>query len=86
LSLTHTHWGGSDHTLTDNVRYSKYLPIPLTSVDQSTAQLGEAAAQLAMDLVAKKVDKPKNILLPPSLVVRSSTIGSSAQQPLVCPA
>lgn len=64
----------------DNVRYSKYLPIPLTSVDQSTAQLGEVAAQLAMDLVAKKVDEPKNILLAPTLVVRRSTIGSVAQQ------
>jgi LacI family transcriptional regulator len=54
----------------DNVRYSKY-----------TAQLGEAAAQLAMDLVAKKVDKPKNILLRPSLVVRNSTVGFAGQPP-----
>jgi LacI family transcriptional regulator len=30
----------------DNVRYSQYLQIPLSSVDQRTAQLGEAAAQL----------------------------------------
>jgi len=60
----------------DNVRYSKYLQIPLTSVDQSTAQLGVAAAQLALDLIAKKVDKPKTILLAPTLVVRQSTIGS----------
>jgi len=59
----------------DNVRYSKYLQIPLTSVDQSTGQLGVAAAQLALDLIAKKVDKPKTILLAPSLVVRQSTIG-----------
>jgi DNA-binding LacI/PurR family transcriptional regulator len=62
----------------DNVRYSKYLQIPLTSVDQSTAQLGVAAAQLALDLIAKKVDKPKTILLAPSLVVRQSTIGDGA--------
>lgn len=60
----------------DNVRYSKYLQIPLTSVDQSTAQLGVAAAQLALDLIAKKVDKPKTILLAPTLVVRQSTIGA----------
>ncbi len=64
----------------DNVRYSKYLPIPLTSVDQSTAQLGEATAQLTMDLIAKKVDKPRNVVLVPSLVVRRSTIGSGADQ------
>jgi LacI family transcriptional regulator len=61
----------------DNVRYSRYLQIPLTSVDQSTAQMGETAAQLALDLIAKKVDKPKNILLAPTLVIRQSTIGSA---------
>jgi LacI family transcriptional regulator len=66
----------------DNVRYSKYLQIPLTSVDQSTAQLGVAAAQLALDLIAKKVDKPKTILLAPSLVVRQSTIGIAARTAL----
>jgi LacI family transcriptional regulator len=61
----------------DNVKYSKYLQIPLTSVDQSTQQLGETAAQLALDLVAKKIDKPKTILLAPTLVVRESTIGAA---------
>ena len=64
----------------DNVRYSKYLPIPLTSVDQSTGQLGEAAAQLAMDLISKKTDKAKTILLAPTLVVRQSTIGKGSQK------
>ena len=64
----------------DNVSYCKYLQIPLTSVDQSTAQLGEVAAQLALDLVAKKVDKPKTILLAPTLAVRASTIGDAAPQ------
>jgi len=62
----------------DNVRYSKYLQIPLTSVDQSTGQLGAVAAQLALDLIAKKGEKPKTILLAPSLVVRQSTIGTAS--------
>lgn len=62
----------------DNVRYSKYLQIPLTSVDQSTGQLGDAAAQLALDLIGKKVDKPRTILLAPTLVVRQSTIGTAS--------
>ena len=61
----------------DNVNYSKYLPIPLTSVDQSTAALGEAAAQLALAIVDKKIDQPRNILLAPTLVVRQSTTGST---------
>jgi LacI family transcriptional regulator len=58
----------------DNVRYSKYLHIPLTSIDQSTERLGETAAQLALDLIAKKVDKPRTVLLAPTLVVRQSTV------------
>ncbi len=61
----------------DNVRYSRYLPIPLTSVDQRTSQLGEIAAQLALDLIAKKLDKPRNILLAPKLIVRQSTTGNT---------
>jgi LacI family transcriptional regulator len=65
----------------DNVNYSKYLPIPLTSVDQSTAALGEAAAQLALAMVDKKLDQPRNILLAPTLVVRQSTVGSPRTQP-----
>ena len=60
----------------DNVRYSQYLPIPLTSVDQSTGRLGDAAAQLALDLVAKRVEKPRTILSAPTLVMRQSTIGT----------
>lgn len=62
----------------DNVQYSKYLQIPLTSVDQRTGRLGEAAAQLAFDLVGKRVDKPKTILLTPRLVVRESSVGRAA--------
>jgi LacI family transcriptional regulator len=64
----------------DNVSYCKYLQIPLTSVDQPTAQLGELAAQLAVELVTKKIDTPKTILLPPTLVVRESTIGSASPE------
>ena len=61
----------------DNVRYSRYLQIPLTSVDQSTARLGESAAQLALDLIAGKVHKPRTVLLAPTLVIRQSTIGTA---------
>ncbi len=62
----------------DNLKYAEYLQIPLTSVDQCTSKLGEAAAELALDLVAKRVDKPKNVLLAPTLVVRESTVGNAA--------
>ena len=58
-----------------NVRYSKYLQIPLTSVDQSTLRLGETAAQLALELATRKQDTQKVIRLEPKLVIRESTIG-----------
>lgn len=61
----------------DNVRFSKYLQIPLTSVDQSVGQLGEVAATVALKLVAGTNEKPKNILLTPTLVVRQSSIGDA---------
>jgi LacI family transcriptional regulator len=61
----------------DNVRYAQYLQIPLTSVDQSTGQLGETAAKLALELVGKKPEKPKTILLTPTLVARESTLGKT---------
>jgi len=59
----------------DNVRYSKYLQVPLTSIDQSIARLGETAAQLTLDLLANKSEEPRTILLGPELVVRQSTLG-----------
>jgi len=64
----------------DNVSYSQYLQIPLSSVDQRTAQLGEAAAQLVLDLVTGKTDGPHNILLSPNLVIRQSSAGKLQNQ------
>jgi LacI family transcriptional regulator len=61
----------------DNVRYSQYLQIPLTSVDQLTGKLGQAAAELTLALIAKKGEKAKarTVLLKPTLVVRQSSMG-----------
>jgi LacI family transcriptional regulator len=57
-----------------NVRYSDYLRIPLSSVDQSTGQLGEEAGKLALDLIKNgSVSRPRHIRLEPKLVVRASS-------------
>lgn len=57
-----------------NVRYSDYLRIPLSSVDQSTSQLGEEAGKLALDLITKGTGpRPRHIRLEPKLVVRASS-------------
>lgn len=62
-----------------NVRYAELLRVPLTSVDQDSARIGERAAKLALSLIESKGTKrPQTILLPPTLAVRDSTRKSVA--------
>lgn len=57
-----------------NILYSKFIKIPLTSVDQQTAQIGQKAGQLALHLIdAGEPVEPQRILLTPKLIVREST-------------
>ena len=62
-----------------NVRYAGLLRVPLSSVDQASATIGEQAAKLALSLVESKAPvKPETILLDPTLVVRASTSRAGA--------
>jgi LacI family transcriptional regulator len=61
-----------------NVRYSDYLRVPLSSIDQSTMQLGEQAGKLALDLIGKPAAAPRHILVEPKLVIRASSVLSAA--------
>ncbi len=56
-----------------NVRYSDYLRVPLSSVDQLTSQLGEEAGKLALALIANHTTAPKHIRVKPKIVVRASS-------------
>ncbi|MGC1872892.1 MAG: LacI family DNA-binding transcriptional regulator [Acidobacteriaceae bacterium] len=56
-----------------NVRYSDYLRIPLSSIDQSTAVLGQHAGELVLELIRDRTRAPKNIRVEPKLVVRASS-------------
>ena len=60
-----------------NFRYAEYLSVPLTSVDQAAQQVGSAAGQLALELVASSAGKPRSVLLAPSLIVRASSVAVS---------
>lgn len=62
-----------------NVRYSRYLRIPLSSVDQSTSQLGERAGRLALELVRNGAQPPQQICLEPQLVVRASSLATAVE-------
>jgi LacI family transcriptional regulator len=57
-----------------NVRYAKFLRVPLSTIDQQSDDIGERAAMLALKLIESKTQpKPKSILLSPQLVVRESS-------------
>lgn len=58
-----------------NLALSSYLEVPLSSVDQGIAQLGEQAAKLALALVEGKHKRTfKHSLVEPTVVARASTI------------
>jgi LacI family transcriptional regulator len=61
-----------------NFRYADYLRVPLSSIDQGTAELGRMAGEFALDLSAKPEQEPKSILAPPTLIVRHSTSSRTA--------
>jgi len=58
-----------------NIHYGDMLRVPLTTVSWSTMAMGQAAAELLLELIAGK--KPtRNVTIPPELVVRRSCGGS----------
>lgn len=56
-----------------NVRYSDFLRVPLSSIDQSTGLLGEYAGKLTLDLVNNPATTPTQIRIKPRLVIRASS-------------
>lgn len=57
-----------------NVRHSDCLRVPLSTIDQNSAAIGERAARLALTLLEGKTSvRPETILLEPRLIVRDST-------------
>ncbi|MGD0500924.1 MAG: LacI family DNA-binding transcriptional regulator [Bryobacteraceae bacterium] len=58
-----------------NMRNMEMLRVPLSSVDQDSAGMGQQAAMLALSLAESKGEKPrpKTILLQPKIVAREST-------------
>jgi LacI family transcriptional regulator len=58
-------------------RYSKYLRVPLSSVQQPTSVLAEQTYKLLMKLIARKKTSRTHIKVPCQLVVRESTVRST---------
>lgn len=64
-----------------NVRYASALRVPLSSVSQDTAVLGTRSAELAISLIhAKTTAPPQQIIIPPKLVVRESSLRRNVQR------
>ncbi len=61
-----------------NEEFGKYITPSLTTVNQQTIQMGEAAAKMFIDIIEKKVSQddehPKIITLMPELIIRESSI------------
>jgi LacI family transcriptional regulator len=57
-----------------NLHYDSELKVPLSSIDQQTAQIGERAARLTLSLLESKAH-PRNesLIIQPQLIVRAST-------------
>jgi LacI family transcriptional regulator len=59
-----------------SIHYGDMLRVPLTTVAWSTSAMGEAAAELLLELIKDKgkASAPRRIVIPPKLVVRQSTV------------
>jgi LacI family transcriptional regulator len=60
-----------------NLHYDSEIRVPLSSIDQRSAEIGQRAARLILDILAAKADKStldyREIILQPRLAVRDST-------------
>lgn len=66
-----------------NVHYSDQLRVPLSTVDQSSAKVGQNAAELLLRLIEKHARGTRTILLPARLIVRDSSQRNGASRPPV---
>ena len=59
-----------------NLRYAPDLKVPLTSIDQTTTQMGAMVGVLAISVARAPRQPPQVKLLEPTLVVRQSSVAS----------
>ena len=58
----------------DDVRYSQFLPVPLTTIHQPCLEIADAAVTLMLDRLADIRLAPRDLRLAAKLVVRQSTV------------
>jgi LacI family transcriptional regulator len=66
-----------------NIHYADMLRVPLTTVSWSRSEMGQQAARLLLQLIEEKeppTKRPEHVVVPPELIVRSSSgAGASAK-------
>ena len=63
-----------------NIHYGDMLRVPLTTVSWSRSEMGQQAARLLLQLIEGKAPGRKQIVLPPELIVRSSSGAGVSQR------
>jgi DNA-binding LacI/PurR family transcriptional regulator len=65
----------------DDIHYSAFLEVPLTTVALPKIEIGQMAAEILFDRMTSGAPKApwRQVLLPPRLVIRASTKGTAAQ-------
>ena len=56
-----------------NIHYGDMLRVPLTTVSWSRSEMGQQAARLLLQLIEGEAPGKRQVVLPPELIVRSST-------------
>jgi len=57
----------------DDIRFSRHMDPPLTTIAQPMREIGEGTVRLLLDILSGKTIGPTSVTLPHKLVVRSST-------------
>ena len=64
-----------------NLRLASYLEVPLSSVDQGAAELGEEAAKLTAALMGERAPtQMQTIRVQPKVIARASTVGNAVDR------
>jgi len=59
-----------------NVHYSDLLRVPLSTIDQASASIGQQAAEILVKSIgSKRRRQPRTVIIEPTLIVRESTGG-----------
>ena len=57
----------------DDIRFSRFVDPPLTTIAQPMRDIGEASVRLLLDILQGRITTPQSITLPHTLIIRSTT-------------